>query len=324
MDYPKSEPGVALLNGKFTDGNPLLGIPASRDPAKWANDVTDELLAVISASGAEPDEASTAQLLAAIKALSLKVGTISDQRPVLVSPTTGQTYADSALEIREAQAAAAGGTTDDYAPAMTFHWGGLAAIRLWMGVDSALRWGTARVQTTDTGATQAQAEAGTNTTAWMSPLRVFQAIAKAVAQATETVLGMAKVATSAQVNAGTDDATIVTPKKLRLGFAFYPGANGYIALPSWLGGFIFQWGRITITQTAVNSPVFGNWNYTLAFPGSCFATWAFQHTLGGSSGGSLLERICGGGEPGATQASFYIADADAPGSYTLRVFAIGN
>ncbi len=111
---------------------------------------------------------------------------------------------------------------------------------------------------------------------------------------------------------------------MRLGFAFSTGANGYIALPTWLGGFIFQWGRITITQSSVNVPASGNWNYTLAFPGSCFATWAFQHTLGGSAGGSLLERLCGGGEPGATGASFYIADADAAGSYTLRVFAIGN
>ena len=38
-------------------------------------------------------------------------------------------------------------------------------------------------------------------------------------QATELVLGTAKVSTQAQTNAGTDDATIVTPKKLRNGFA---------------------------------------------------------------------------------------------------------
>ncbi len=118
-------------------------------------------------------------------------------------------------------------------------------------------------------ASTAEAEAGTDDKKAMTPLKVFQAIAKKVVQATEGVFGIAKVATPAQTNAGADDTTIVTPKKLRLGVAMSLGVNGYLALPSWLGGVILQWGRGTVNM---NTPS-GNYyhgsaavTFPLAFP----------------------------------------------------------
>lgn len=69
MDFPKTVPGVNLLAGQFTDGNPAEGIPASLDPAEWANAVTNEILNVMVAGGQTPDETKSNQLLAAIQAL---------------------------------------------------------------------------------------------------------------------------------------------------------------------------------------------------------------------------------------------------------------
>lgn len=74
MDYPNSVPNVNLLNGKFTDGNPSAGVPASLDPSEWANLVTDELLNVLAAAGIAPSEAINNQLATAIQSCMLNTG----------------------------------------------------------------------------------------------------------------------------------------------------------------------------------------------------------------------------------------------------------
>jgi hypothetical protein len=99
-------------------------------------------------------------------------------------------------------------------------------------------------------------------------------------QATETVQGTAKVATQAVTNAGTDDATIVTPKKLRAGFAASYGASGYIAFPTWLGGLIIQWGNGVSTNGVMTQ------NLPIAFPIQSFAAAA-----GFSGGGNNVASV---------------------------------
>lgn len=74
MDYPKSVAGVGLVGGKFSDGDAAQGVPASLDPAKWANQVTDELLAVIAAAGLTPSEVDSTQLLRSVL-VKLRSGT---------------------------------------------------------------------------------------------------------------------------------------------------------------------------------------------------------------------------------------------------------
>ena len=69
MDYPKSIPGVGLVNGGFVDENPVAGTPGSLIPAEWGNSVTQEILNAIKAAGLTPDETKTDQLATAIGAL---------------------------------------------------------------------------------------------------------------------------------------------------------------------------------------------------------------------------------------------------------------
>lgn len=85
-------------------------------------------------------------------------------------------------------------------------------------------------------------------------------------QATEATPGIASVATQALTNAGVDDSASVTPKKLRFGFQFLAAANGYLVFPTWMGGFIIQWGTATIPNSTTSV------NYPMTYPTAQLAT----------------------------------------------------
>jgi len=169
----------------------------------------------------------------------------------------------------------------------------------------------------------ALAQADHDNTKPMTALRVWQAMSKRMVQATEAAFGWAKVATQTQMNSGADDTVFVTPKKMCFGFAVLFAINGFIAFPFWLGGFVFQWGRITITQPDLNTTTAGNWVFPMQFPVRCLSAWSHQHVLGGP-GNSILERLSGSGDPALNGATFVISDSDGPGDYILRTFAIGH
>ena len=67
MDYPKTDANARLHNDKFTDGDPVNGVPASRDSAAHQNMVFDEIINAITAGGETPDEAKSDQLATVIK-----------------------------------------------------------------------------------------------------------------------------------------------------------------------------------------------------------------------------------------------------------------
>lgn len=69
-----------------------------------------------------------------------------------------------------------------------------------------------------------------------------------VKNASESVLGMIRIATQSQTNAGTADDVAVTPKKLRGGFTFSDA--GFLLLPSWMGGYVLQWGFLSVSASS--------------------------------------------------------------------------
>ncbi|MBD8666545.1 phage tail protein [Pseudomonas lurida] len=115
--------------------------------------------------------------------------------------------------------------------------------------------------------------------AWNAPINQgnidIAALVPLAAQATEINQGTAKVATQIQTDAGADDTTIVTPKKMRFGFQFIKGVNGAIVFPTWLGGFIFQWGQASDVGRA-GSGLGPTRDVTLpvAFPTAALSVWA--------------------------------------------------
>lgn len=101
--------------------------------------------------------------------------------------------------------------------------------------------------------------------AWNAPVNQGQidiaALAYLAALASESQQGTTKVATDAQMLTD-DDTVVVTPKKLRKGFRFSLTSNGYIALPTWLGGLIIQWG--ISAQTSATADV--STTFAIGFP----------------------------------------------------------
>jgi microcystin-dependent protein len=117
--------------------------------------------------------------------------------------------------------------------------------------------------------------------AWNAPINQgsidVAALSVLAQQATESNQGTAKVATQVQADAGVDDTTIVTPKKLRWGFQILKAANGYVVFPTWLGGFILQWGYASIPAVSTAVP------FTLSFPNACLGVQSTPFNVSGAA-----------------------------------------
>ncbi len=84
--------------------------------------------------------------------------------------------------------------------------------------------------------------------------------------ATEDRTGVISVASNAETSSGVSDVKAITPAKLRLGVSFLAGQNGYVALPTWMGGFIIQWGVSNCNGNDVT-----NVSYNTSFPNTVYS-----------------------------------------------------
>ncbi|WP_034874418.1 hypothetical protein [Endozoicomonas montiporae] len=165
-------------------------------------------------------------------------------------------------------------------------------------------------------ATQSEVDAGTTHTRMVTPKTLASRLNSFARNATESIKGFVEIATQAEVNAGTNDSNAVTPKKLRAGFSYnFSSDHGYMALPSWLGGFIFQWG-ISVTGADGTSVV----TFPVTFPTSTFITLmnSFEARFVSTDTYTSI------GEYTQTSAKFYIARNNSGVIIGLRWFAIGH
>lgn len=138
--------------------------------------------------------------------------------------------------------------------------------------------------------------------------------------ATETLRGVLKIATQTQTNAGSADDVAITPKKMRSGFSMSFASNGYIALPSWMGGFILQWVTRTTGVMTAGSQEVSTGAWPIAFPTTVVARWSSSiRTL--TSGGAYANPDTS--PPSPTVNFRTITTCTVSGQFDVISFALG-
>lgn len=112
-----------------------------------------------------------------------------------------------------------------------------------------------------------------------------------VKQASETMLGMMRVASQDQVVAGDADDVVVTPKKLRMGFAMKLGQTGYFSCPVWLGSFIFQWGVMS-PPVSILGGIRADITFPIAFPNAVYVVTSSSGVAIGNLDVNPEYRLC--------------------------------
>ncbi len=152
--------------------------------------------------------------------------------------------------------------------------------------------------------------------AWNAPINQgsidIADLAALAQQATEIKRGTAQIATQELTDTGANDTTTVTPKKLRWGFQILKAINGYIIFPSWLGGLIIQWGRVSGnggTDIATAFPI--------AFPN---AMYSLNATLNYTPGSAVNGYV----DVGVSNLNAFYGKHTFPGVTVFHWIAVGS
>ncbi|MFJ2389886.1 phage tail-collar fiber domain-containing protein [Pseudomonas koreensis] len=155
--------------------------------------------------------------------------------------------------------------------------------------------------------------------AWNAPVNQGNidvgALAALAQQATELNQGTAKVATQTQTDVGTEDSAVITPKKLRFGFSMSLAGNGFITLPSWLGGFILQWGLTPLINSGAGAVV----PLPIPFPNAILNAFVSVNGLS-----SFTSALCGTVSTTSKSSISVYHYSGGGGSANYRWLALGN
>lgn len=90
------------------------------------------------------------------------------------------------------------------------------------------------------------------------------------------ISNMRPMASDDDVLSGVSGEKLISPKSMSAGVSHYFGQGGFLALPNWMGGVIFQWGSV---EVAGNSVVV--FSFPIAFKNVCFGTQVTAGIPGG-------------------------------------------
>lgn len=128
------------------------------------------------------------------------------------------------------------------------------------------------------------------------------------------------IASQVEVDAGTVNTKSVTPLRLKNGFAISLTTNGYIKLPSWLGGLIIQWGISSVPTGNSSTSV----TFPLTFPTACLQV-ILAGTYGTPTGGITADQGAQVASSSTTGFTYFFGwDTAGGGTTGVPYVAFGN